>query len=504
MEYGRTHTRAIGPRYNQGQARQQHSSVQAAPKTNESSSLLQQLQDCKEELARQKGLKEMFINKEKATCEELERLKRASDPEAMIIFGIASEARRTIKTKKKKELQMEYENMKTSYIILERKSSTELQLEREEKQTLLDELEQLKLQSKTNQINEDLKLKEHEATINENEALKKKVVALEFDINFLKDNASNEEKSFKTFLKDLKDEQASIYLHHATKLQAEEEINQALRTQLSQLKDQHEDNIAEKEALKKKVVALELEKQLASTNQEQVTETNAEEHVSHDLQTEENLHHSPNVEELKDTGRNKKLEREEKQTLLDELEQLKLQSKTNQINEDLKLKEHEATINENEALKKKVVALEFDINFLKDNASKEEKSFKTFLKDLKDEQASIYLHHATKLQAEEEINQALRTQLNQLKDQHEDNIAEKEALKKKVVALELEKQLASTNQEQVTETNAEEHVSHDLQTEENLHHSPNVEELKDTGRNKKVKLSIWKKFKRISFSSAVK
>ncbi|XP_062413481.1 uncharacterized protein LOC134104176 [Pungitius pungitius] len=202
MEYGRNNRRPHGPQYNQDQARQQSGPVRAA---SESGALFQQLQECREELRHQKGLKRMFIKREKDTREKLERLKRASDPETMITFGIASKVRSTLKTKKKKELQMEYENMKMSYVILEQKLSAELQFERDKNEALLDELEQLKLQLKTNQIQE--------------EDVKLEFRAMKHELTF----SSNQED--------------------VTKLHAEEEeVSQALRTEL---KEDHEDNISE-------------------------------------------------------------------------------------------------------------------------------------------------------------------------------------------------------------------------------------------------------------------
>ncbi|XP_077948477.1 uncharacterized protein LOC144388961 [Gasterosteus aculeatus] len=655
MQYSRDHMRRPGPRWNQGQARQQNCSVQAGPDTNASSSVFQQLQECREELARQKGLKEMFINREKATRDEMERLKRASNPETMITFGIASQARTTIKTKKKKDLQMEYENMKTSYVILEHKFSSQLQLEREEKQTLLDELEQLKLQLKSNQIHEEehadkisekealekkvvalefdintlkdnlsendkthfkdledlkeqlqtkqghemelkievksmseekqtlldeleqlkLQLKsnqiheeEHADKISEKEALEKKVVALEFEIITLKNNASKTEKNGVKFLNDLKHKHVSSILAHTTKLHAEEEVSQALRTQLSQLKEENADKISETEALQKKVVALEFDINTLKDNLSENDKTHFKdlEDLKEQLQTKQG-HEMELKIEVKSMS-------EEKQTLLDELEQLKLQLKSNQIHEE----EHADKISEKEALQKKVVALEFEIITLKNNASETEKDGVKFLNDLKHKHVSSILAHTTKLHAEEEVSQNLRTQLSQLKEENTDKISEKEALQKKVVALEfdintlkdnlsandkthfkdledlkeqlqtkqghemelkievksmskdleatkqlmaekdllvhhmkkqiqtleddasekktyfkhlegLNEPLASTNKEQ--ETNAE-----TSQTEENLHHSPNVDVLKDSEGKKKVKLSYWKKFKR--------
>ncbi|KAG8005263.1 hypothetical protein GBF38_011243 [Nibea albiflora] len=66
--------------------------------------LNQELEETKEQLKRQKSLKEMFINKEKETRRELERLKKYTDPETLSTAKIANQVRDTTKRKKKKTL----------------------------------------------------------------------------------------------------------------------------------------------------------------------------------------------------------------------------------------------------------------------------------------------------------------------------------------------------------------------------------------------------------------
>lgn len=143
MQRGGNNRRPRAPRYNQDQARRQNFTVKAFPviprevvqnysETNTKSELIQQLHEVTEELALEKSLKEM----EKARREEMERLWRAGEPETMNTFGIASGVCSTLKTKKEKELQMEFENLQMSHIIREQKFSAEIQLEREREMQL--------------------------------------------------------------------------------------------------------------------------------------------------------------------------------------------------------------------------------------------------------------------------------------------------------------------------------------------------------------------------------
>lgn len=85
----------------------------------------------KQELARQKRLKKMFINREKETKRQLERLQKYSNPETLSTANIATQVQDTIKQKKKKFLQNDYEKLQVAYIKAQEKFEMELQKEKQ-------------------------------------------------------------------------------------------------------------------------------------------------------------------------------------------------------------------------------------------------------------------------------------------------------------------------------------------------------------------------------------
>ncbi|KAG8004660.1 hypothetical protein GBF38_009014 [Nibea albiflora] len=89
--------------------------------------LNQELEETKAQLKRQKFLKEQFINKEKETRRELERLKKYTDPETLSAAKIANQVRDNTKRKKKKLLQVDYEELQVAHIINDEKFNNELQ-----------------------------------------------------------------------------------------------------------------------------------------------------------------------------------------------------------------------------------------------------------------------------------------------------------------------------------------------------------------------------------------
>lgn len=108
------------------------------------SELCQELENTKQELTRQKKLKEMFINREKETRRDLQRLQKYSDPETLSTTKMATEVRNTIKRKKKKLLQVDYEELQVAHLISQEKFPAQLQAEKEKNKALQEELEQLK------------------------------------------------------------------------------------------------------------------------------------------------------------------------------------------------------------------------------------------------------------------------------------------------------------------------------------------------------------------------
>ena len=184
--------------------------------------LSKDLNETKQQLARQKSLKEMFIKRGKDTRNELERLKRLSDPETMDTMRIATEVRNTIKLKRKKVLQQAFEDLKVAYIISQEKFSAELQVEKTKNGALQQELEQLRASHQINpSFKTELKGEKEKGDIHQKhlekeihsqaenvseylEALKQQMVEndalvhqMEEEIQTLKKDASEQEMFFK-------------------------------------------------------------------------------------------------------------------------------------------------------------------------------------------------------------------------------------------------------------------------------------------------------------------
>nr|XP_020452189.1 interaptin-like [Monopterus albus] len=92
----------------------------------------------------QKAKTESFINKEKETRKELERLRQYSDAEALSASNIATQVGNDIKRKKKKDLQRDYEELKVAYAICQDRFTGELNTERNKISALQEELEKLR------------------------------------------------------------------------------------------------------------------------------------------------------------------------------------------------------------------------------------------------------------------------------------------------------------------------------------------------------------------------
>ncbi|KAK2844898.1 hypothetical protein Q5P01_011557 [Channa striata] len=104
----------------------------------------QQLHETKQQLARQKSLKEMYINKEKELKSQLEMMEKYANAETLSTSKIAAQVRDNIKQKKKKVLQKDYEELKVAYTVSQEKLTAELQLEKEKAQAFKEELDQLR------------------------------------------------------------------------------------------------------------------------------------------------------------------------------------------------------------------------------------------------------------------------------------------------------------------------------------------------------------------------
>ncbi|KAG7231325.1 hypothetical protein INR49_012165 [Caranx melampygus] len=102
------------------------------------------LETTKEELAKQKSLKKIFIKKDKETRRELERVQTYADPETLDTLKIANQVRDTNRHKKKKALHKDYEELQVAHLISQEKFTVELQAEKDKNAALQKELDDLR------------------------------------------------------------------------------------------------------------------------------------------------------------------------------------------------------------------------------------------------------------------------------------------------------------------------------------------------------------------------
>ncbi|XP_036949039.1 paramyosin-like isoform X1 [Acanthopagrus latus] len=105
--------------------------------------LLQQLEDTKEQLKKQKTLKEMYIRRGEETTRELERLRKSSNDVKLSNAKIATQERDNTRQKKKKDLHKDHEELQVAHLITEEKNQADLQAEKHKNKLLLDELDQI-------------------------------------------------------------------------------------------------------------------------------------------------------------------------------------------------------------------------------------------------------------------------------------------------------------------------------------------------------------------------
>uniref|UniRef100_UPI0009B313AA cilia- and flagella-associated protein 58-like n=1 Tax=Monopterus albus TaxID=43700 RepID=UPI0009B313AA len=104
----------------------------------------QELNETKQQLAYQKAKTESFINKEKETRKELERLRQYSNAEALSASNIATQVGNDIKRKKKKDLQRNYKELKVAHVISQERLMGELNVEKDKNKALQVEMEKLR------------------------------------------------------------------------------------------------------------------------------------------------------------------------------------------------------------------------------------------------------------------------------------------------------------------------------------------------------------------------
>ncbi|XP_036960492.1 keratin, type I cytoskeletal 9-like isoform X2 [Acanthopagrus latus] len=107
--------------------------------------LIQELEETREQLKKQKTLKEMYINRGKETTRELERLRKYSDDATLSSTKIATQVRDNTRQKKKKDLHKDYEELKVAHLINEEKYQADLQAEKDKNSLLQKELDQISI-----------------------------------------------------------------------------------------------------------------------------------------------------------------------------------------------------------------------------------------------------------------------------------------------------------------------------------------------------------------------
>ena len=104
---------------------------------------VQLLQELAETTWKNTNLKEMCINRGRETKTDQERLQKYSDPGTLSNTKIATQVRNTAK-RKKKDLQLDYEEHQVSHIISNGKFPAELQVDKDRNKILQDTLDRIR------------------------------------------------------------------------------------------------------------------------------------------------------------------------------------------------------------------------------------------------------------------------------------------------------------------------------------------------------------------------
>ncbi|KAL7387065.1 hypothetical protein ABVT39_017810 [Epinephelus coioides] len=111
----------------------------------ENKQLSQELDETKQQLAKQKSLKEMYINREKESRREFERVKKYADPETLSTYRLAVQVNDIKRQKKKKDLHKDYEQLRVAHIISQEKFTAELDIEKQRNKLLQEEVERTRV-----------------------------------------------------------------------------------------------------------------------------------------------------------------------------------------------------------------------------------------------------------------------------------------------------------------------------------------------------------------------
>ncbi|KAL7399904.1 hypothetical protein ABVT39_003463 [Epinephelus coioides] len=236
----------------------------------EKKQLSQELEETKQQLAKQKSLKEMYINREKESRRESERVKKFADPETLSTCNLAVQVNDIVRQKKKKDLHKDYEQLRVAYIISQEKFTAELDMEKQRNKLLQEEVERtrvsyhdmtvryetqiltLQQQAELNQREHDIQIQAHADRLASDQQMMQNLKSAQDalvdkmaeEMRILQKNALADQTSFRTQTEELMSQlNSQISLNHELSmgLEAERKLTEDLMTQLnSQISLNHE------------------------------------------------------------------------------------------------------------------------------------------------------------------------------------------------------------------------------------------------------------------------
>ncbi|XP_036960491.1 paramyosin-like isoform X1 [Acanthopagrus latus] len=192
--------------------------------------LIQELEETREQLKKQKTLKEMYINRGKETTRELERLRKYSDDATLSSTKIATQVRDNTRQKKKKDLHKDYEELKVAHLINEEKYQADLQAEKDKNSLLQKELDQISISYN------ELKVR-----------YETDVIEVRQQVETLKHKLQGEAQQRKLLQQhnELEIAQASSQDKYTAELQVEQQKNNILKDKLDKISQRYETDVTE-------------------------------------------------------------------------------------------------------------------------------------------------------------------------------------------------------------------------------------------------------------------
>ncbi|KAL7387564.1 hypothetical protein ABVT39_025497 [Epinephelus coioides] len=236
----------------------------------EKKQLSQELDETKQQLAKQKSLKEMYINREKESRREFERVKKYADSETLSTYNLAVQVNDIKRQKKKKDLHKDYEQLRVAHIISEEKFTAELDIEKQRNKLLQEEVERtrvsyhdmkvkyetqiltLQQQAELSQREHDIQIQAHADRVASDQQMMQNLKSAQDavvdkmaeEMRILQKNALADQTAFRTKTEELMSQlNSQISLNHELSmgLEAERELTEELMSQLnSQISLNHE------------------------------------------------------------------------------------------------------------------------------------------------------------------------------------------------------------------------------------------------------------------------